>query len=190
MSRNNHPRRLATAAPDLERLLTRGGDSPALFTVEQVRCKTVFVTMRDGVRLATDLYLPPTLPAPTVAIRTPYGRAIDRNVGAFIAMARRGYAVVSQDCRGTGDSEADSWDYYIYESEESFDLVEWVSQQDWFDGFLGVLGCILRRPDTMVHGHAPTHVDHRPRGQRTGNRREYRTPSHVLQCVRALRRQR
>ena len=30
--------------------------------------------MRDGIRLATDLYLPPTLPAPVIVVRTPYGR--------------------------------------------------------------------------------------------------------------------
>jgi len=50
-----------------------------------------------------------------------------------------GYAVVSQDCRGTGGSEPETWDYYVYEREDSFDLVEWVTQQSWFDGFIG--GC-------------------------------------------------
>jgi len=48
--------------------------------------------------------------------------------------------VISQDCRATGDSEPDSWDYYMYESEDSSDFVEWISQQDWFDGFLGACG--------------------------------------------------
>jgi len=32
------------------------------------------VSMRDGVRLATDVYLPPALPAPAIGVRTPYGR--------------------------------------------------------------------------------------------------------------------
>jgi uncharacterized protein len=36
--------------------------------------------------------------------------------------------------------EPDSWDYYMYEPEDGYDLVEWVSQQDWFDGFLGSRG--------------------------------------------------
>jgi len=133
--------RLADAAPELERILTHNViDAPSLFAVSEIRSETVWVTMRDGVRLATDLYLPPTLPAPTVAMRTPYGRAMDGIVGHFISFARRGYAVVSQDCRGTGDSEPDSWDYYMYEPEDGFDLVEWVSRQAWFGGFLGALG--------------------------------------------------
>ncbi len=56
-----------------------------------------------------------------------------------MTLARCGYVVVSRDCRGTGDSEPDSWDYYVYEREDSFDLVDWVTGQDWFDGF--VAGC-------------------------------------------------
>lgn len=133
--------RLADAAPDLERILTRGGvDIPPLFAASEIRCETVWVTMRDGVRLATDLYLPPSQPAPAIAMRTPYGRATDQFAGTFLSFARRGYVVVSQDCRGTGDSEPDSWDYYMYESEDGYDLAEWVSQQDWFDGFLSACG--------------------------------------------------
>jgi len=92
--------------------------------------------MRDGVRLATDLYLPPVSSAPVLAVRTPYGRGSDKLAGVFLSMARRGYVVVSQDCRGTGESEPDHWDYYMYEPEDGVDLVEWVSQQAWFDGFL------------------------------------------------------
>lgn len=137
-------RRLAVAAPDLERVLTRGADAPISaprFGVPEIRCETVWVTMRDGVRLATDLYLPPTRLAPAIAVRTPYGRAApDRLVGVFLAFARRGYVVVSQDCRGTGDSEPDRWDFYMYESEDGFDLVDWISRQNWFDGFLGACG--------------------------------------------------
>jgi uncharacterized protein len=48
--------------------------------------------------------------------------------------------VISQDCRGTGDSELDSWDYYMSGPDDSYDLVEWGSKQAWFDGFLGAFG--------------------------------------------------
>ena len=101
-------RNLAASSPELERILTHSAmETPAQFTVAQIRCETVWVPMRDGVRLATDLYLPPELSAPAIAMRTPYGRAIDAFVGAFLSFARRGYVVISQDCRGTGDSEPD-----------------------------------------------------------------------------------
>ena len=57
-----------------------------------------------------------------------------------MALARHGYLVVTQDVRGTGDSEPDSWDFYIYEREDSFDFVEWIVQQPWYSGFIGSLG--------------------------------------------------
>ena len=93
--------------------------------------------MRDGIQLSTDVYLPVAPRAPTVIMRTPYGRG--RLEEVFTGLAQHGYAVVSQDCRGTGGSEPETWDYYVYEREDSFDLVEWVTQQSWFDGFIG--GC-------------------------------------------------
>ena len=44
--------------------------SPAAISRE-----TVLVPMRDGTRLATDVYRPPVGRAPAIALRTPYGRA-------------------------------------------------------------------------------------------------------------------
>jgi uncharacterized protein len=140
LRRQSESHRLIDASPDLERILTRGGDARVHFAVSAIKCETTYVPMRDGTRLATDLYLPPKLPAPVIVMRTPYGRAVDRHVGAFFSMARRGYVVVSQDCRGTGDSEPDTWDYYMYEPEDGLDLVEWVTRQSWFDGFVGACG--------------------------------------------------
>ena len=94
--------------------------------------------MRDGTRLATDVYRPPAGRAPAIALRTPYGRAT--HGATFLALARAGYAVVAQDCRGTGDSEPDHWDFYVYEREDSLDFVSWVTGQDWYAGFLGAMG--------------------------------------------------
>jgi hypothetical protein len=70
----------------------------------------------------------PRLHAPA-AVRTPYGR----DLGAFLNFAQRGYVVISQDCRATGESEPDSWNHYLYEPEDGYDLVEWVSQQHSFE---------------------------------------------------------
>jgi len=133
--------RLDEVAPEFAELLREPAKMAAPdFTVPDVKIATVMVPMRDGIRLATDLYLPPELPAPVVVMRTPYERDQDANVGAFISLARRGFAVVAQDCRGTGGSEPDFWDYYVREPEDGYDLVEWITQQDWFDGFIGSTG--------------------------------------------------
>jgi len=133
--------RLADVSPDLAQILKRSQIlTPPRFAVSDIRCQTLMVAMRDGVRLATDVYLPPVVPAPAVAARTPYGRGEDRYAGAFMSLARRGYVVVSQDVRGTGDSEPEEWDYYVREPEDGYDCVEWISGQDWFNGFLGACG--------------------------------------------------
>ena len=139
--RSPFPAGLLEVAPELARLLQRSAiHTPPRFAVAAIHCETAMIPMRDGVRLATDLYLPPELPAPAVLLRTPYGRSIDAYVGLFVSLARRGYVVIAQDCRGTGDSEPDSWDYYMFEPNDSYDLVEWVTRQSWFDGFVGSCG--------------------------------------------------
>jgi predicted acyl esterase len=66
----------------------------------------MWATMRDGIRLATELYLPPVSRTPAIVMRTPYGRSLLTEV--FVTLARRVYVVVSQDCRGIGDSEPGS----------------------------------------------------------------------------------
>lgn len=133
--------RLRDVAPHLERALSKNEiETPAVHGVSDITLETVQVAMRDGVLLATDLYLPPRLPAPAVAIRTPYGRGGDANASLLLAFARRGYVGISQDCRGTGDSQPEEWDYAVYEAEDGYDFVAWVSRQDWFDGFLGSTG--------------------------------------------------
>ena len=132
------PEPLADVAPDLAAVLA--GTRPAAHVWEPaaISRQTVLVPMRDGIRLATDVYLPPTGRAPAIALRTPYGRATQE--ATFLALACAGYAVVAQDCRGTGDSEPDQWDFYVYERADSLDFVSWVTGQDWYAGFLGSLG--------------------------------------------------
>jgi uncharacterized protein len=121
-------------------LLLRGELGQPRFKVPEVDCRTVYVAMRDGVQLAVDLYLPPLSQAPTVVMMTPYGRDADSVTGAFLSFARRGYAVLAVDCRGTGESEPDSWDYYTFEAEDAVDVVQWLVQQQWHNGFIGACG--------------------------------------------------
>lgn len=112
--------------------------TPTLYEEDAIRQDTLFVTMRDGIRLAAHLHLPPKTPAPVIAVRSPYGKA--RYADISMALARRGYVVICQDVRGTGDSEPDSWDFYIHEGEDSYDFVDWVAAQPWCDGFIGAMG--------------------------------------------------
>ncbi len=150
---------LRDLVPDLNRLLTHGGDPESDAHSCEFRRQTVWMPTRDGVRLATDLYLPLATPAPVIVTRTPYGRADGKLAVVLQRFARAGYAVVSQDCRGTGDSEPENWDYYVYEADDGIDLVEWIRKQEWFDGFLGAFGgsyaaqtqwCMALHPSTTT----------------------------------------
>ncbi len=100
--------------------------------------ETIMVPMRDGVRLATDVYLPVCEEkVPTVLIRTPYGK----NVGAsmYYKWVKRGYVVVVQDTRGREDSEGE-WLPNYYEVEDGDDTLNWIAAQDWSDGGVGMTG--------------------------------------------------
>ena len=73
------------------------------FTVE----KDIMVPMRDGVRLATDAWVPAGgAPGPVLLVRLPYSKDMIEPVRLrlapnLFALIEAGYAVVYQDCRGT-----------------------------------------------------------------------------------------
>ncbi len=111
------------------------------------------VTMRDGVRLATDVYLPDGPgPFPVIMERTPYGRnepsrselsAADplpaRRGEIAQRLAAKGYAAVYQDCRGRYGSEG-RFVKYLSDGEDGFDTCAWLVQQPWCDGRICTMG--------------------------------------------------
>ncbi len=109
--------------------------------LHNIRPKTThMVSMADGIRLATDVYLPDVSPetkVPTVLIRTPYGKNVGPSI--YYKYVRRGYAVVVQDTRGREDSEGD-WIPNYYETEDGDDTLNWIAAQPWSDGSVGMTG--------------------------------------------------
>lgn len=118
----------------------------------------VMITMRDGVRLATDIYLPvfggKVLPGPLPAIleRTPYDKTApsrsERSVTDPMPMSRaevarffvsRGYAFVYQDCRGTHHSEG-KFTKYLSDGEDGYDTMAWLTAQPWCNGKIATMG--------------------------------------------------
>ncbi|MGD0359898.1 MAG: CocE/NonD family hydrolase [Bryobacteraceae bacterium] len=96
------------------------------------------VPMRDGVKLATDLYLPQTdSKVPVILIRTPYKKEMDEIQGRYYA--RRGYAVAIQDCRGRFGS-AGVWEPFLNEAKDGYDAIEWLAAQPWSNGKAGMIG--------------------------------------------------
>jgi len=108
----------------------------------------VMMPMRDGVRLATDLYFPakPDDPGaraegchPVLLVRTPYNKRDDgARVGAEY-FTRRGYIVAIQDCRGRYRSEGTFY-FLTQEPEDGYDTIEWLGAQPWSTGKVGMFG--------------------------------------------------
>ena len=105
----------------------------------------VMIPMRDGVRLATDIYLPALngQPAsgkfPVILERTPYDKAGSGNVTNGTYYARRGYVCAIQDVRGRFVSEGE-WYPFAKEAPDGYDTVEWLAAQEWSDGQVGTMG--------------------------------------------------
>jgi hypothetical protein len=99
--------------------------------------------MRDGERLATDLYTPTGAGAklPAILIRTPYNKNPFHEAGSdAYHLAGQGYVVAVQDVRGKNQSEGD---YYLFAGDvtDGYDTIEWLSHQPWSNGNVGTYGC-------------------------------------------------
>jgi hypothetical protein len=94
--------------------------------------------MRDDTKLSTAIYLPEGQgPWPVVLIRTPYGKATQS--AGNKRWTERGYALVVQDCRGTGGSEGENRPF-MTDHLDGYDTVEWVAAQPWSNGKVGMYG--------------------------------------------------
>jgi len=106
--------------------------------------KDVMVSMRDGIKLATDIYFPPNFDKakqklPVILHRTPYNKASVGYVKDAGFFCKNGYIVIFQDCRGRFNSGG-IFGKYINEPEDSYDAVEWVAKQPWCNGKVGMRG--------------------------------------------------
>ncbi|MCM0678931.1 CocE/NonD family hydrolase, partial [Micromonospora phytophila] len=96
------------------------------------------VRVRDGVALRTDHYAPDLPDAPTVLIRTPYGRAGPMRLLGRLAAAR-GFHVVIQSCRGTHGSGG-TFAPLVHERDDGLDTLDWLRRQPWWTGAFGMFG--------------------------------------------------
>ncbi len=109
-----------------------------------VIAKDLMVPMRDGVRLATDVYRPardgepPPGPFPALLARTSYDKSAQRYVDTIPDFfVPRGYVVVLQDLRGRYRSEGTGQYFHTaneHEGRDGYDTVEWIAAQPWSNG--------------------------------------------------------
>ena len=120
--------------------------------------RDVMITMRDGIRLATDIYHPASAGValdgryPAIMERTPYGKQArsrsEIEIGMDMPMTRAevatqfvraGYVVIYQDCRGRYNSEGE-FTKYLAEAEDGYDTAAWLIAQPWSNGRFGTMG--------------------------------------------------
>ncbi len=121
--------------------------SKPMYTIDESETR---IPMRDGIKLAADIYRPSAYGQkfPALLATSPYSRQMQRTnlpnaqneSGVTQFWVPRGYAHIIVDVRGTNDSEG-SWDMMgPQEQQDLFDLIEWVAQQPWCDGNVGMTG--------------------------------------------------
>lgn len=115
-----------------------------------------YLTMRDGVRVATDIIRPAlkgkveAKPLPVIFIHTRYRRAAvnkegkveseaDEPLGQFFL--KHGFVIVSVDVRGSGASFG-TWQglFSPDETRDAYEIIEWAAAQPWCDGKIGMSG--------------------------------------------------
>ena len=140
----------------LSKMMSAEAGIPLKDHPEVLVLRDVMVPMRDGIRLATDIYLPRRRASgarlPAILERTPYDKQApsrsELRVGASEPMTREtvaayfvrhGYAVVYQDCRGRHKSEG-SFAKYVDEGPDGYDACAWIVEQAWNNGRIGTMG--------------------------------------------------
>ncbi len=98
--------------------------------------------LKDGTKLATDVYLPKRVykkkgKCPTILVRLPYWK--DNFTILGYSYASFGYAVVLQDIRGCAHSEGFNF-FLLNEREDGLETLEWISRQYWYNGKIGMVG--------------------------------------------------
>ena len=126
----------------LENLNAAGLKSVMAEMPEGTRHEFVMMPLRDGVKLATDIFLPPSGdgPWPTVLLRTQYSRWDSRG---FRSMGDERCVLVLQNVRGKyGSQGAGTFDSLSFDSDinDGHDTLDWIAKQKWSNGKVGMWG--------------------------------------------------
>ena len=111
--------------------------------------RKLMIPMRDGVRIAADVYFPKdtSKKCPAIWVRTPYNfnywdvaNGVPRDMTMALTAIKRGYAFVEMQERGQFFSEGE-WDVLGPPLTDGDDEVAWMIKQPWSNGKVGTTGC-------------------------------------------------
>jgi putative CocE/NonD family hydrolase len=99
----------------------------------------VRIPMRDGVKLNATVYKPKKMevPLPVIFTLTPY--ISDSYHERAYYFSQNQYVFVLVDARGRGSSEG-SFNPFMQEAKDGYDVVEWLAQQSWSNGKVTMWG--------------------------------------------------
>ena len=118
--------------------------------------ENIMVPMRDGVKLATDVYRPAQQGQwPVLVTRLPYNKdrrfpfeypPFTKEKRIFLELnfdsarvVEAGYVIVAQDTRGRFASEGE-FEPFVHEVEDGADAITWAASQPWSSGQVGMFG--------------------------------------------------
>lgn len=126
---------------------------------KEIKIQSLYLTMRDGVQIATNVYLPVDLKEgeklPVIFHQTRYWRSIDlrwpvnvikgRFVDLYAIMIKKmvlnRYIVVNVDVRGTGASSGCQPDPFSQDQmKDGAEIIDWIIKQKWASGDVGLVG--------------------------------------------------
>jgi predicted acyl esterase len=127
------------------------------------------IPMRDGIRLAADVIRPAArdMKVPALVTSSVYTRQLQRGVtalgqneaGISEFWVPRGYAHVIVDVRGSNDSQGTYDLFGALEQQDLYDIIEWVAEQPWCDGNVGMSGVsYMGRSQLFAAEQQPPHL--------------------------------
>jgi predicted acyl esterase len=134
--------------PDADLIARRNATEAELESLAIVERK-VMVPMRDGKRMATDIYRPKDTSRkyPVIFVRTPYDfnfwdirSGAPRNMSVELGAVKHGYAYVEMSERGHLFSEG-NYDILGAPLSDGWDAISWIAKQPWSNGKVGAIGC-------------------------------------------------
>ncbi len=140
-----HSQRREVSAEDLAQRRAIEAELQSIAIVE----RKLMIPMRDGTRIASDVYRPKDTSKkyPVIFVRTPYNfnywdvrNGVPRDLTNELTAVKRGYAFVQMNERGRFFSEG-NYDILGPPLTDGVDELEWISKQPWSNGKVGTIGC-------------------------------------------------
>jgi hypothetical protein len=142
---NVHSQRRAMTPEELEARRKIEAELQSIAIVE----RKLMIPMRDGTRIAADVYRPKDTSKkyPTIFSRTPYNfnfwdvrNGVPRDLTTELDAVKRGYAYITMNERGRFFSEG-NYDILGPPLTDGVDEFAWISKQPWSNGKVGTIGC-------------------------------------------------